>query len=95
MRKWPWRTVYGMIDGVIQQRFPGSRRYAQLEAAGPAAVQPISLMDLAAATHPGRNGMKEKSVMEQLKSQPRTEHKSAPKRRGKGDLIWETSPLRK
>ncbi|WP_204740699.1 hypothetical protein, partial [Intestinimonas butyriciproducens] len=36
--------------------------------------QPISLMDLAAAVH-REEREKKKSVMEQLKSQPKTEHK--------------------
>ena len=36
--------------------------------------QPISLMDLAAATH-REDRDKKKSVMEQLKSQPKVEHK--------------------
>ena len=37
-------------------------------------IDGISLMDLAAATHREERD-KKKSVMEQLKSQPRTEHK--------------------
>ena len=50
--------------------------------------QPISLMDLAAAAH-REDRDKKKSVVEQLKSQPKTEHKkiSAQKERGKGALI--------
>ena len=63
---------YGMIDGVINN---GSREptVAQLEQQARSG-QPISLMDLAAATHREERD-KKKSVMEQLKSQPRTEHK--------------------
>ena len=63
---------YGMIDGVINN---GSREptVAQLEQQARSG-QPISLMDLAAATHREERD-KKKSVMEQLKSQPKTEHK--------------------
>ena len=50
--------------------------------------QPISLMDLAAAAH-REDRDKKKSVMEQLKSQPKigTQKDSAQKERGKGALI--------
>ena len=63
---------YGMIDGVINN---GSKELtvAELEQQVRSG-QPISLMDLAAATHREERD-KKKSVMEQLKSQPRTEHK--------------------
>ena len=63
---------YGMIDGVINN---GSKEptVAQLEQQARSG-QPISLMDLAAATHREERD-KKKSVMEQLKSQPKTEHK--------------------
>lgn len=63
---------YGMIDGVINN---GSREptVAQLEQQARSG-QPISLLDLAAATHREERD-KKKSVMEQLKSQPKTEHK--------------------
>ena len=63
---------YGMIDGVINNgsREPTVAQLAQQARSG----QPISLMDLAAATHREERD-KKKSVMEQLKSQPRTEHK--------------------
>ena len=48
--------------------------------------QPISLMDLAAAAHREERD-KKKSVMEQLKSQPRTEHKkTAPKKSAEREL---------
>ena len=63
---------YGMIDGVINN---GSKEptVAQLEQQARSG-QPISLLDLAAATHREERD-KKKSVMEQLKSQPKTEHK--------------------
>jgi len=48
-------------------------RLAQLEQQARSG-QPISLMDLAAAVH-REEREKKKSVMEQLKSQPKTEHK--------------------
>ena len=59
-------------NGIINN---GSREptVAQLEQQARSG-QPISLMDLAAATHREERD-KKKSVMEQLKSQPRTEHK--------------------
>ena len=48
--------------------------------------QPISLMDLAAAAH-REDRDKKKSVVEQLKSQPKTEHKkSAPKKSAEREL---------
>ena len=63
---------YGMIDGVINN---GTKEptVAQLEQQARSG-QPISLMNLAAAAHQEERD-KKKSVMEQLKSQPRTEHK--------------------
>ncbi len=75
---------YGMIDGVINN---GSREptVAQLEQQARSG-QPISLMDLAAATHREERD-KKKSVMEQLKSQPRTEHKKkAPKKSAEREI---------
>ena len=63
---------YGMIDGVINN---GSKEptVAQLEQQARNG-QPISLMDLAAAAH-REEREKRKSVVEQLRSQPKPEHK--------------------
>ena len=63
---------YGMIDGIINN---GAKEptVAQLEQQARSG-QPISLMDLAAAAH-REDREKKKSVMEQLKSQPKTEPK--------------------
>ena len=48
--------------------------------------QPISLMDLAAAAH-REDREKKKSVMEQLKSQPKAEHKkTAPKKSAEREI---------
>ena len=69
---------YGMIDGIINN---GAKEptVAQLEQQARSG-QPISLMDLAAAAH-REDQDKKKSVMEQLKSQPKAEHKkTAPKK---------------
>ena len=69
---------YGMIDGVINN---GTKEptVAQLEQQARSG-QPISLMDLAAAAH-REDRDKKKSVMDQLKSQPKSEHKkTAPKK---------------
>ena len=63
---------YGMIDGIINNG-PKESTVAQLEQQARSG-QPISLMDLAVATH-REEREKKKSVMEQLKSQPKTEHK--------------------
>ena len=63
---------YGMIDGIINNG-PKEPTVAQLEQQARTG-QPISLMDLAAAAH-RENREKKKSVMEQLKSQPKTEPK--------------------
>ena len=63
---------YGMIDGIINNG-PKEPTVAQLEQQARSG-QPISLMDLAAAAH-REDREKKKSVMEQLKSQPKTEHK--------------------
>ena len=69
---------YGMIDGIINSG-PKEPTVAQLEQQARSG-QPISLMDLAEAVHREERD-KKKSVMEQLKSQPRTEHKkTAPKK---------------
>ena len=65
---------YGMIDGIINNG-PKEPTVAQLEQQARSG-QPISLMDLAAAAH-REDREKKKSVMEQLKSQPKAEHKKA------------------
>lgn len=69
---------YGMIDGIINNgaKEPTVAELEQQARSG----QPISLMDLAAAAH-REEREKKKSVMEQLKSQPKAEHKKiAPKK---------------
>ena len=69
---------YGMIDGIINN---GAKEpmVAELEQQARSG-QPISLMELAAATH-REEREKKKSVMDQLKGQPKTEHKkTAPKK---------------
>ena len=85
---------YGMIDGIINNgtKEPTVAELEQQARSG----QPISLMDLAAATH-REEREKKKSVVDQLKSQPKAEHKktSTQKECGKGDLIWETLFLKK
>ena len=63
---------YGMIDGIINNG-PKEPTVAQLEQQARSG-QPISLMDLAEAVHREERD-KKKSVMEQLKSQPKTEPK--------------------
>ena len=63
---------YGMIDGIINNG-PKEPTVVQLEQQTRSG-QPISLMDLAEAVHREERD-KKKSVVEQLKSQPRTEHK--------------------
>ena len=75
---------YGMIDGIINNG-PKEPTVAQLEQQARSG-QPISLMDLAEAVHREERDTK-KSVMEQLKSQPRTEHKkTAPKKSAEREL---------
>ena len=75
---------YGMIDGIINNG-PKEPTVAQLEQQARSG-QPISLMDLAEAIHREERD-KKKSVMEQLKSQPRTEHKkTAPKKSAEREL---------
>ena len=75
---------YGMIDGIINNG-PKELTVAQLEQQARSG-QPISLMDLAAAAHREERD-KKKSVMEQLKSQPRTEHKkAAPKKSAEREI---------
>ena len=63
---------YGMIDGIINNgtKEPTVAELEQQARSG----QPISLMDLADAVH-RKEREKKKSVMEQLKSQPKAEHK--------------------
>ena len=75
---------YGMIDGIINN---GAKELTVAELEQQArSGQPISLMELAAATH-REEREKKKSVMEQLKSQPKTEHKKiAPKKSAEREL---------
>ena len=75
---------YGMIDGIINNgaKEPTVAELEQQARSG----QPISLMELAAATH-REEREKKKSVMEQLKGQPKTEHKkTAPKKSAEREL---------
>jgi hypothetical protein len=75
---------YGMIDGIINNGLK-EPTVAQLEQQARSG-RPISLMDLAAAAHREERD-KKKSVMEQLKSQPKTEHKkTAPKKSAEREL---------
>ena len=75
---------YGMIDGVINN---GTKEPTVAQLEQPArSGQPISLMDLAAAAH-REDRDKKKSVMDQLKSQPKSEHKkTAPKKSAKREI---------
>ena len=77
---------YGMIDGIINNgtKEPTVAELEQQARSG----QPIFLMDLADAVY-REEREKKKSVVDQLKSQPRTEHKktATKKERRKGDLI--------
>ena len=73
---------YGMIDGILNngQKEPTVAQLEQQARSG----QPISLMDLAAAAH---REERKKSVVEQLKSQPKPEHKkTAPKKSAEREL---------
>ena len=75
---------YGMIDGIINN---GAKEptVAQLEQQARSG-QPIFLMDLAAAAH-REDRDKKKSVMEQLKSQPKAEpKKAAPKKSAEREI---------
>ena len=75
---------YGMIDGIINNgaKEPTVAELEQQARSG----QPISLMDLAAAAH-REEREKKKSVMEQLKSQPKAEHKKiAPKKSAEREI---------
>ena len=75
---------YGMIDGIINNG-PKEQTVAQLEQQARSG-QPISLMDLAAAAH-REDRDKKKSVVEQLKSQPKPEHKKpAPKKSAEREI---------
>ena len=75
---------YGMIDGIINNgaKEPTVAELEQQARSG----QPISLMDLADAIH-REEREKKKSVMEQLKSQPKAEHKkTAPKKSAEREI---------
>ena len=75
---------YGMIDGIINNgaKEPTVAELEQQARSG----QPISLMDLADAIH-REEREKKKSVMEQLKGQPKTEHKkTAPKKSAEREI---------
>ena len=75
---------YGMIDGIINNgaKEPTVAELEQQARSG----QPISLMELAAATH-REEREKKKSVMEQLKGPPKTEHKkTAPKKSAEREI---------
>ena len=75
---------YGMIDGIINNgaKEPTVAELEQQARSG----QPISLMELAAATH-REEREKKKSVMEQLKGQPKVEHKkTAPKKSAEREI---------
>ena len=75
---------YGMIDGIINNGAKEST-VAELEQQARSG-QSISLMDLAAAAH-REEREKKKSVMEQLKSQPKAEHKkTAPKKSAEREI---------
>ena len=75
---------YGMIDGIINNG-PKEPTVAQLEQQARSG-QPISLMYLADAAH-REDREKKKSVMEQLKSQPKAEHKkAAPKKSAEREI---------
>ena len=75
---------YGMIDGIINNgtKEPTVAELEQQARSG----QPISLMDLAAATH-REEREKKKSVVDQLKNQPKAEHKkTAPKKSAEREI---------
>ena len=75
---------YGMIDGIINNgaKEPTVAELEQQARSG----QPISLMDLAAAAH-REEREKKKSVVDQLKSQPKAEHKkTAPKKSAEREI---------
>ena len=73
---------YGMIDGILNngQKEPTVAQLEQQARSG----HPISLMDLAAAAH---REERKKSVVEQLKNQPKSEHKkTAPKKSAEREI---------
>ena len=75
---------YGMIDGIINNgaKEPTVAELEQQARSG----QPISLMDLANAVH-REEREKKKSVVDQLKSQPKAEHKkTAPKKSAEREI---------
>ena len=75
---------YGMIDGIINNgaKEPTVAELEQQARSG----QPISLMDLTDAIH-RKEREKKKSVMEQLKGQPKAEHKkTAPKKSAEREI---------
>ena len=75
---------YGMIDGILNngQKEPTVAQLEQQARSG----RPISLMDLAAVVH-REEREKKKSVMEQLKSQPKAEpKKAAPKKSAEREI---------
>lgn len=75
---------YGMIDGIINNG-PKEPTVADLEKQARSG-QPISLMDLAEAVHREQRE-KKKSVVEQLRNQPKQEHKkTAPKKSAEREL---------
>jgi len=75
---------YGMIDGIINNG-PKEPTIAELEMQARSG-QPISLMDLADAVHREQRE-KKKSVVEQLRNQPKQEHKkTAPKKSAEREL---------
>lgn len=75
---------YGMIDGIINNG-PKESTVAQLEQQA-SSGQPISLMDLAAVTH-REEQEKKKSIVDQLKNQPKPEHKkTAPKKSAEREI---------
>lgn len=75
---------YGMIDGIINNG-PKEPTVADLEKQARSG-QPVSLMDLADAVHREQRE-KKKSVVEQLRNQPKQEHKkTAPKKSAEREL---------
>ncbi len=73
---------YGMVDGIINNGPTVAELEAQVKAG-----QQISLMDLAEAVHREQREKPKKSVLGQLKSQPRQERKkSAPKKSAEREL---------
>lgn len=75
---------YDMIDGIINNG-PKEPTVAQLEQQARSG-QPISLMKLAAAIH-REDEEKKKSIVDQLKSQPKAEHKkTAPKKSAEREI---------